>query len=40
VLHHPQHEYTRMLIAEHEQYGLERYLHSELSAEVGLNRAG
>ena len=40
VLHHPQHEYTRMLIAEHEQYGLERYLHSELSAEVELNRAG
>jgi ABC-type dipeptide/oligopeptide/nickel transport system ATPase component len=40
VLHNPQHAYTRMLIAEHEQYGLERYLDSELSREVGLNRAG
>jgi ABC-type dipeptide/oligopeptide/nickel transport system ATPase component len=40
VLHDPQHAYTRMLIAEHEQYGLERYLDSELSREVGLNRAG
>ncbi|GAA3640438.1 hypothetical protein GCM10022223_69630 [Kineosporia mesophila] len=26
VLHDPQHEYTRLLITEHEQYGLERYL--------------
>lgn len=26
VLHHPQHEYTRLLIAEHEQYGLDRFL--------------
>jgi ABC-type glutathione transport system ATPase component len=26
VLHRPQHEYTRLLIAEHEQYGLEVYL--------------
>jgi ABC-type dipeptide/oligopeptide/nickel transport system ATPase component len=26
VLQHPRHEYTRMLIAEHEQYGLDRYL--------------
>jgi ABC-type glutathione transport system ATPase component len=24
VLYHPQHEYTRLLIAEHEQYGLDR----------------
>jgi ABC-type dipeptide/oligopeptide/nickel transport system ATPase component len=40
VLHNPQHAYTRMLIAEHEQYGLERYLDSELSREAGLNRAG
>jgi ABC-type glutathione transport system ATPase component len=40
VLHNPQHAYTRMLIAEHEQYGLERYLDAELSADVGLSRAG
>lgn len=26
VLHRPRHEYIRMLIAEHEQYGLDRYL--------------
>ncbi|MCT9007427.1 ABC transporter ATP-binding protein [Streptomyces rhizosphaerihabitans] len=26
VLHHPRHEYTRLLIAEHEQYGLEKFL--------------
>ena len=26
VLYRPRHEYTRLLIAEHEQYGLERYL--------------
>jgi ABC-type glutathione transport system ATPase component len=26
VLYRPQHEYTRLLIAEHEQYGLERFL--------------
>jgi ABC-type glutathione transport system ATPase component len=25
VLYHPQHEYTRLLIAEHEQYGLDRF---------------
>jgi ABC-type glutathione transport system ATPase component len=25
VLHRPRHEYTRMLIAEHEQYGLDRF---------------
>ncbi|MEU6491668.1 ABC transporter ATP-binding protein [Streptomyces sp. NPDC046984] len=25
VLHDPQHEYTRLLIAEHEQYGLEKF---------------
>ena len=30
VLEHPRHSYTRMLIAEHEQYGLDRYL-DELS---------
>lgn len=40
VLHNPQHAYTRMLIAEHEQYGLERYFDAELSGEVGLSRAG
>jgi len=26
VLYRPQHEYTQLLIAEHEQYGLERFL--------------
>jgi ABC-type glutathione transport system ATPase component len=40
VLHSPQHEYTRMLIAEHEQYGLERYLGAERDGEAGLSRAG
>ncbi|MEU0969373.1 ABC transporter ATP-binding protein [Streptomyces sp. NPDC005917] len=25
VLHHPRHEYTRLLIAEHEEYGLEKF---------------
>jgi ABC-type dipeptide/oligopeptide/nickel transport system ATPase component len=25
VLHHPRHAYTRLLVAEHEQYGLERF---------------
>jgi ABC-type glutathione transport system ATPase component len=38
VLHAPQHAYTRMLIAEHEQYGLEKYLDSHLVRE--LSRAG
>ncbi|MFG1925156.1 ABC transporter ATP-binding protein [Cryptosporangium sp. NPDC048952] len=28
VLHDPQHEYTRLLISEHEQYGLEKYLEA------------
>ncbi|MGA1837978.1 ABC transporter ATP-binding protein [Herbiconiux sp. 11R-BC] len=28
ILYAPQHEYSRLLIAEHEQYGLERYLDS------------
>jgi ABC-type glutathione transport system ATPase component len=28
VLHHPRHEYTQLLIAEHQQYGLEKYLES------------
>ena len=26
VLHHPRHEYTRLLITDHEQYGLDKYL--------------
>jgi ABC-type dipeptide/oligopeptide/nickel transport system ATPase component len=26
VLYHPEHEYTRLLIAEHEQYGLDRFI--------------
>ncbi|WP_020123760.1 ABC transporter ATP-binding protein [Streptomyces canus] len=29
VLHRPRHEYTRLLIAEHEQYGLDRFLTPE-----------
>ncbi|MER5787562.1 ABC transporter ATP-binding protein [Streptomyces sp. NPDC001980] len=29
VLHEPRHEYTRLLIAEHEQYGLEKFLAAE-----------
>ncbi|MFJ9561341.1 ABC transporter ATP-binding protein [Streptomyces fuscichromogenes] len=29
VLHRPRHEYTRLLIAEHEQYGLEKFLATE-----------
>ncbi|AXI80175.1 ABC transporter ATP-binding protein [Peterkaempfera bronchialis] len=32
VLHHPKHEYTRLLIAEHEQYGLDKFLVSEEDA--------
>lgn len=32
VLHHPRHEYTRLLIAEHEQYGLDRFLAPEEDA--------
>jgi ABC-type dipeptide/oligopeptide/nickel transport system ATPase component len=32
VLHHPRHEYTRLLIAEHEQYGLEKFLAPEEDA--------
>ncbi|MCW2498194.1 ABC transporter ATP-binding protein [Jatrophihabitans sp.] len=40
VLHNPKHEYTRMLIAEHEQYGLERYLEAEADRDGGLTRAG
>jgi len=31
ILHDPQEEYTRLLVAEHEQYGLERYLTPEPS---------
>lgn len=29
VLHSPQHEYTRLLISEHERYGLDRYIQVE-----------
>ncbi|WP_019063671.1 ABC transporter ATP-binding protein [Streptomyces prunicolor] len=29
VLHNPQHEYTRLLIAEHEQYGLDKFLGTD-----------
>jgi len=30
VLHHPQHEYTQLLITEHKRFGLDRFLHSDL----------
>ena len=30
VLHHPQHEYTQLLITEHERFGLDRFLNSDL----------
>jgi hypothetical protein len=29
VLHDPRHAYTRLLISEHEQYGLERFVDAE-----------
>jgi ABC-type dipeptide/oligopeptide/nickel transport system ATPase component len=29
VLHSPRHEYTKLLIAEHERYGLDRYIQLE-----------
>ncbi|MFI1096010.1 ABC transporter ATP-binding protein [Streptomyces sp. NPDC020917] len=32
VLHHPRHDYTRLLVAEHQQYGLEKYLAVEEDA--------
>lgn len=32
VLHRPTHEYTQLLIREHEQYGLDRFLDSEKEA--------
>jgi ABC-type glutathione transport system ATPase component len=38
VLHDPQHEYTKLLIAEHEQYGLERYLASAPEPEASRVR--
>ncbi|MFF3656546.1 ABC transporter ATP-binding protein [Streptomyces olivochromogenes] len=34
VLHHPRHEYTRLLIAEHEQYGLDKFLAVEAAKAV------
>ncbi|MCK9899530.1 ABC transporter ATP-binding protein [Frankia sp. Cpl3] len=34
VLYHPRHEYTRLLITEHEQYGLERYLDGPAATAV------
>lgn len=39
VLHHPKHEYTRLLIAEHEQYGLEKFLAVEAIETVGAIEA-
>jgi ABC-type dipeptide/oligopeptide/nickel transport system ATPase component len=32
VLHRPRHAYTRLLIAEHQQYGLEKFLTTEEDA--------
>ncbi|EAQ00716.1 ABC peptide transporter, fused ATPase domains [Janibacter sp. HTCC2649] len=32
VLHDPQHDYTQLLVREHEQYGLERFLTPELAS--------
>lgn len=32
VLHNPQHDYTRLLVREHEHYGLERFLTPELAS--------
>lgn len=32
VLHNPQHEYTQLLVSEHEQYGLERFLTPEFAS--------
>jgi ABC-type dipeptide/oligopeptide/nickel transport system ATPase component len=29
VLYHPRHEYTKLLISEHEQYGLDKFLNHE-----------
>jgi ABC-type glutathione transport system ATPase component len=34
VLYRPQHEYTQLLIAEHEQYGLERFLDAPREEQV------
>ncbi|CAM3272273.1 ABC transporter ATP-binding protein [Nocardioides dubius] len=31
VLRHPQHEYTRLLISEHERFGLDRYFEQDAS---------
>jgi peptide/nickel transport system permease protein len=30
VLHNPQHEYTQLLVTEHERFGLDRFLNSDL----------
>jgi ABC-type dipeptide/oligopeptide/nickel transport system ATPase component len=32
VLYQPRHEYTRLLISEHEQYGLDKFLDTEEEA--------
>ncbi|MFD6149579.1 ABC transporter ATP-binding protein [Streptomyces sp. NPDC060243] len=33
VLHHPRHPYTRLLVEEHEQYGLDKFLSDETTRE-------
>ena len=40
VLYHPQHEYTRLLVAEHEQFGLERFLAAGGAAMADRRLAG
>src|SRR5690349_4047667 len=37
VLHDPQHEYTRLLVAEHEQYGLDRFLDAPGAGREGAD---
>jgi peptide/nickel transport system ATP-binding protein len=34
VLYRPRHEYTRLLISEHEQYGLDRFLDQDQDQEA------
>ncbi|MGR3875198.1 ABC transporter ATP-binding protein [Streptomyces graminifolii] len=40
VLHNPRHEYTRLLIAEHEQYGLDKFLAADAAEAADAVDAG
>ncbi|WP_328833872.1 ABC transporter ATP-binding protein [Streptomyces sp. NBC_00252] len=40
VLHNPRHEYTRLLIAEHEQYGLDKFLAADAAETTDAVDAG